>query len=138
MFITGFSINSPMMYKTGRTYDCSLLNRNTVVFKYGATSQVTRGVFRLQGSGVSRTHVNTDNPGFRFFLQNQLEILPVGDGWFSTGGDSGALVFVEQNDEFVAIGIVEGHMTDKRSIVTPINDVLNGFEMPPGSHLKQF
>lgn len=124
-----------MIYNTGKTYDCSTLKRNTVVFKYGAITEVTRGVFRLQGSSLSRTNVVEGN---RFTLHNQLEILPEGEGNFSTFGDSGALVFVEDNDELIAIGIVEGHMTDKLSIVTPIRDILRAFDMPPDSCLKKF
>lgn len=138
MLENGFDNDDPMVFRSGKICERGNLHKGDVVLKYGACSEVTRGVFRTNGGAIRQNHMVGKLGNFDFLLRNQIEILNVGSRPFAEHGDSGALVFVQDNGELLAIGVLEGDMGDSRYMITPICDVLRALGMPEGSKMKSF
>lgn len=130
MSFSGFTMNKPMLYSNGKVCTREKLEIGRVVIKYGCNTEVTRGVFRLQCGTVRKSHTVGQHRGIGFILHNQIEILSAGEADFCRAGDSGALVFVEENGELSVIGLLVGGTGDGRYLVTPIEDILRSFDLP--------
>lgn len=112
---------------------------NSTVVKYGYSTEVTRGAFRIFGSVVAGHNAVGTNNGASFLLLNQLEVLKIGDIPFAEAGDSGALVFVKSDSSHLkAVGLLEGSMGDGRYMVTPIQDIFRAIGLRDGHMFKQF
>ncbi|XP_053406175.1 uncharacterized protein LOC123534853 isoform X2 [Mercenaria mercenaria] len=133
----GFDQNRPMIFNTGMTRNLSDDDISTEVVKFGAITGVTRGVVRMNGSIIRRTNM-CGYSEFGYLLHNQVEILSVGGNPFALSGDSGALVFAkDRSNELVAVGMVEGGMSDGRIMITPICEILTELISPSELQTKR-
>ncbi|XP_053405403.1 uncharacterized protein LOC128558950 [Mercenaria mercenaria] len=130
----GFDQSRPMIFNSGITRDLSDDDISTEVVKFGAITGVTRGLVRMNGSIIRRTNM-CGYSEFGYLLHNQVEILSVGSKPFALSGDSGALVFAkDRSNELVAVGMVEGGMSDGRIMITPMCQILA--ELIPPSEVQ--
>jgi hypothetical protein len=127
-----------MTFCNGKICELEELNKGSVVIKYGWCTEITRGVFRLKGGAVRTSNPVGEHGGAGFLLHNQIEILSAGEDVFAANGDSGAFVFIEENDELSLVGMLEGGLDDGRFIVTPVKDILKALELPIEGTLKTF
>src|ERR1051326_7625262 len=98
----------------------SPLNQGDRVSKFGQASEETSG--RIFASTVSNVVIQMDSGQYGF--DQQIEVVPDGDGPFSIRGDSGSLVY-DDNDQ--AVGIVIGGNGTDRTYVSPIGALLTRF-----------
>lgn len=92
------------------------------VFKFGQATGERSGVVKL--STASNVPLRIGAPTFTFDSQIEIEVAP-GSEPFSCGGDSGALVYDEDD---LAVGIVIGGNCARQSYVTPIAPLLTRFK----------
>jgi hypothetical protein len=105
-----------------------LKRRFSQVIKYGMKSKLTSG--RYHSSGGSATFQNKPKK-FKYFLADQI-VIKDDCGKFSEEGDSGAMVFViDENKALMALGILTARDDKaKKTYVTPIWNILEEIEMP--------
>lgn len=121
-----------MLYNTGKVSPMHKIRRRTEVYKYGISTEVTRGSLGFRGSVVRTSEMSVNNQLFEFHLHNQIEVLRTGDKCFALPGDSGALVFFDDaHGDSVAFGILVGGHTNNRIVyVTPICEILHNIGVP--------
>lgn len=107
--------------------------------KYGCSTGWTRGKLRLDGAVFRAPHPIQDGDAhFNVCLHNQFEVSSDTKGDFAASCDSGALVFMENNDELVAVGMVAAGMAEDVCFVTPLHEILKALGLDPSDGLKQF
>ena len=123
-----------MKFDRGKSYGFSRIS-DVPVFKVGSTTHITAGRFQMNEPAISvRTCPYDVNTGSHILtLHNQLEVVPMDVDLstqqckFSACGDSGSLVLmkrIEEDNEYICIGMVEGGTSYGTSIVTPIGPIL--------------
>ncbi|XP_060584015.1 uncharacterized protein LOC132740174 isoform X2 [Ruditapes philippinarum] len=123
-------INIPYTFETGKTCGVSrVLGKD--LFKFGCISDFTQG--RIKSTPVCVRTFEFEHNGFTIRLLNQLEIETEK---FATHGDSGSLVFCKgMSGDFECVGMVEGGVSYKTCIITPIQSILAALKV---SSLKDF
>ncbi|XP_060580145.1 uncharacterized protein LOC132736945 [Ruditapes philippinarum] len=118
-----------------------MMKGNTKVVKYGMKTKLTSGKFYSFGSGIkletvgysfSKDKAAKFKPGKSVYeLADQIRIRD-DCGKFSEAGDSGAMVFVtDENKDLMALGILTGrNKKGNVTFVTPIWNILEEIEMP--------
>ena len=90
---------------------------------------MTQGVCRFNGASVRTKTLKKNVLGCELVLHDQIEIQQMEHSPFAKNGDSGALVFTDDEVHGLsALGLVEGSMKDKDTevhMITPINYVLH-------------
>jgi hypothetical protein len=130
-FISGKTEKVPYSFETGKT--CGVTRfREKDLFKFGCKSDLTVGRIRMTPLSA-RSCPELFCGGFRIKLYNQLE---VNTEKFATYGDSGSLVFCKgMSGHFECIGMVEGGVSYKTCVLTPIQSILATLKV---SSLKNF
>ncbi|XP_053390142.1 uncharacterized protein LOC128553055 [Mercenaria mercenaria] len=129
-------------FSTGKIYNREEVNRlirskTLTVVKFGCSSGWTRGSFRFSAGAARLSNMVASIHSFGILLHNQFEIENIGETQFAEFGDSGALVFTDENNELSVIGIVEGG-TPGVIYVTPICDVFSALELQNVQCTKEF
>lgn len=120
----------PYTFESGKTCGVTRFMEKDL-YKFGCTSDLTVG--RLKTTPVCVRSFEFKSIGFTLKLCNQLELRTEG---FATHGDSGSLVFCEgMSGDFECIGMVEGGVSYKTCILTPIHSILTALKV---SSLKEF
>ncbi|XP_053408297.1 uncharacterized protein LOC123560069 isoform X2 [Mercenaria mercenaria] len=129
-------------FSTGKICNREEVNRlirskTLTVVKFGCSSGWTRGRFRFSAGAARLSNMVASIHSFGILLHNQFEIENIGETEFAEFGDSGALVFTDENNELSVIGIVEGG-TPGLIYVTPICDVFSALELQNVQSTKEF
>ncbi|XP_053384866.1 uncharacterized protein LOC123537134 [Mercenaria mercenaria] len=128
----GFDDSNPMVFGTGKVCKRSNIRKRSEVYKYGISTEVTRGSLGLLGSVVRTTEMSGRSEALEYRLHNQIPVLRIDGKDFALPGDSGALVFFDDNfGDSVAIGVVEGGQNNGIVFVTPLYDILSALDCPP-------
>ncbi|XP_060556118.1 uncharacterized protein LOC132716802 [Ruditapes philippinarum] len=118
------------------------------VVKYGFKSKLTSGIVHCFGSSrkfqidghffTEGRNAKTKKRKSTYLLTDQIQIRD-DYGQFSDSGDSGAMVFVtNENKELMALGILTGRVDQmKTTFVTPIWNVLKEIKMPSPYNLAE-
>ncbi|XP_053408298.1 uncharacterized protein LOC123560067 [Mercenaria mercenaria] len=129
-------------FSTGKICNREEVNRlirskTLTVVKFGCSSGWTRGSFRFSAGAARLSNMVGSIHSFGILLHNQFEIENIGETQFAEFGDSGALVFTDENNELSVTGIVEGG-TPGVKYVTPICDVFSALELQNVQSTKEF
>ncbi|XP_053408356.1 uncharacterized protein LOC123559853 isoform X2 [Mercenaria mercenaria] len=129
-------------FSTGKMCNREEVNRlirskTLTVVKFGCSSGWTRGSFRFSAGAARWSNMVGSIHNFGILLHNQFEIENIGETLFAEFGDSGALVFTDENNELSVIGTVEGG-TPGVIYVTPICDVFSALELQNVQSTKEF
>ncbi|XP_045208642.1 uncharacterized protein LOC123560535 [Mercenaria mercenaria] len=131
----GFGPDRPFVFCSGKVWESESRLQYPVVYKYGCESKLTTGICRVNGASV-RTHVFKANIlGSELVLHDQIEIQSLGACPFAKLGDSGALIFTNEQipGELSALGIFEGQMENVFT-ATPICAVLGELRRITNKH----
>ncbi|KAL3855566.1 hypothetical protein ACJMK2_014773 [Sinanodonta woodiana] len=142
----GFTTENPMMYNSGNIRYNSDISKEFKVVKYGQATSNTWGKLAWDGASVRlvdtryQLRATPDDDNVSHLIYYQQMIVKSSDAInFSMPGDSGALVFVnnEANGELEAIGLLVGGDTQtgkaQKHFVTPIKAVFTKLEL--GTHM---
>ncbi|KAK3591052.1 hypothetical protein CHS0354_026066 [Potamilus streckersoni] len=128
---SGFTADSPMEFPSGHCTKIEDRMEGCEVVKFGATTDITRGLIAHNCLHARRSHVT--DMAFKEFMYNQMEITPLhGFHRFAQKGDSGAIVFMAKRgnrNKLVAVGMVVGGTTSDTAVVTPILDILKALDL---------
>lgn len=104
------------------------------MIKCGRTTGLRRGVFEFNGAAVrvDNVHLGLDRSASAFIcLKGQYVVQPVGRT-FVDEGDSGALVFLLEDDNSLScVGMVEGVTSNFLAVITPITEILKKLRLDP-------
>lgn len=127
------------MYNRKEIHDLLEIDNNRRFYKYGCRTGWTTGMFHLDGAAFRMPHpVQDGETQFNICLHNQFEIQSDSENDFAAKGDSGALVFIEDNEKLVAIGMVEAGMAEDVCFVTPLDAIFEALRLNPKDGLKNF
>ncbi|XP_060583549.1 reticulocyte-binding protein homolog 2b-like [Ruditapes philippinarum] len=120
-----FGQDSPFVFTSGNAKNATDIPFQ-LVYKYGSESKLTQGVCRVNGASVRPLKFEDNILNTELVLHDQIEIMNV-ETQFAVNGDSGALVFVkDENKELTALGMFEGNFKGTSIYVcSPIYDILN-------------
>lgn len=137
----GYSLDNLPEYSTGDIRDSEKAARKMLpCVKWGAKTGFTKGLLCLKGTAarwiekpISHTNLFSQTS---IMYYNQLEIEGMSSTSFALPGDSGALVFQidpaeteKENHQLYCIGMVVGGVPKVNTIVTPIQPILDAFQV---------
>ncbi|XP_053389059.1 uncharacterized protein LOC123539618 [Mercenaria mercenaria] len=116
--------SNPPEFYSGRIREPNDIQRGTDVFKFGISTNFTKGRFNLPSKLVVL------NKRFRRrVFKGQIEVIST-DGSFAKEGDSGALIFLTERKRTFCLGLIVAGFTDGTVLATPIGKILTALECP--------
>lgn len=132
-------VKSLLLFSSGHVFHWDQVTDRELsspAYKFGGVTGLTKGRLYTEGllvhqelSGTADVSVRQDN--ITFFNQIEVTLVPGSGDKFFQAGDSGALVYIDNNSrqgESLCVGMAIGYTSYGSCIVTPAGRVLSALE----------